>query len=151
MTNITTFLLPMQPSDIVTCARIFADVYSNPPWDYHWVTVDKAEKYMCDIVEAVGFRGFLYYENETLTGFCVGAATDYFFGPQYEIKECAVVPSRQRRGAGSRMLAIIEKKLAEDGVMNIYLHTSRTIPAHEFYIKNGYTPVSDNIYFMKEI
>jgi len=147
MSNLTDIFI----KDIPACAKIFTDVYSGPPWDYHWVTIDKADRYMRDIAASPGFCGFVYFEDDVLTGFCVGAMTDYFFGPQYEIKECAIIPDRQRNGAGSRMISLIEDRLAKAGVINIYLHTSRTIPAYGFYIKNGYLPVDDNVYFMKEL
>jgi GNAT superfamily N-acetyltransferase len=102
-------------------------------------------------MEARGFLGFVYYEDGIPVGMCVGAASDYFFEPQYEIREFAILPAVQRQGAGTRMLAEIEAFLAARDIKLIYLHTSRGIPAYDFYFKNGYIPIEENVYFIKQI
>ena len=137
--------------DASVCTRIFVDVFSNPPWEYPWITDEKSGRYIEDIFRSPGFLGFLYYQDDRLAGFCIGSINDYFFDPQYEIKELAIRVESQRQGTGSKMLLEIEQNLAQNGVTLIFLHTSRTIPAYRFYIKNGYAPVDDNVYFMKEI
>ena len=144
-------LIVAKPTDAPLCTRLFFDVFSNPPWEYPWITIENVRRYMDDMLSLPGALSFLYYENETLTGLCIGGVNDYFLEPQYEIKEFAISQTRQRKGAGTRMLAEVENYLAKSGINTIFLHTSRSIPAYDFYKKNGYTTIEDNVYFVKQL
>jgi ribosomal protein S18 acetylase RimI-like enzyme len=138
--------------DAGECAEVFYSAFTGPSMGNGWLTPEMAARYIGDIIASPGSLGFMYYRNDMLTGICVGGVSDYFIEPQYEIKEFAVIPSSQRRGAGSRMLREVERYLRKErGIKYIFLHTSRTIPAYAFYLKNDYTPVDDNVYFIKKI
>jgi len=133
------------------CADLFFGVFTNPPWNYYWVTEDSAWRYVDDLFKCPGALGFLFFEENVAIGFCVGAVHDYFMAKQYEIKEYAVLTAYQGKGFGGRMLEGVEKFLRESGVANVFLHTSASIPACDFYLRNGYEIIKDNVFVSKNI
>ena len=141
----------MEKRDVKVCAPMFVKVFTSPPWEYHWVTEDKARRYIEDILITPGSLCFLYYEESKLLGFCLGAVSDYFLEAQYEIKEFGILPQSQRQGSGSRMLGRIEEYLAESKIYSIFLHTSKNAPAYGFYVKNNYMLVENSVYLAKSV
>jgi len=45
---------------------------------------------------------------------------------------------------------MVEKFVEEKGISHIFLQTERTVPAFEFYKKNGFTELCDHVSFVKE-
>jgi aminoglycoside 6'-N-acetyltransferase I len=144
-------LTPVALADAPVCIRLFVDVFTNPPWNHEWVTEERAERYIKNLLSASGALSFLYCENGQPVGLCIGSLNDYFFAPQYKIEEFIVDTKRQQKGIGSAMLAAVEAEMARRGVGYIFLQTSKTIPAYDFYSKRGYTVIEDNVFFIKEI
>jgi ribosomal protein S18 acetylase RimI-like enzyme len=131
---------------------LFMDAFTHPPWNYDWMTKEKAGRYIRDLHHTPGFLGFMYYEGDALTGICLGCVNDYFQMTQYEIKELAVSYASQRMGSGSRMLAEVEEYLASHkNVEFISLQTAWLSPAYDFYIKNNYILMEENSFLVKKI
>jgi GNAT superfamily N-acetyltransferase len=67
----------------------------------------------------------------------------------FEVEELAVTPALHRTGIGTAVMQAFEQKLAMYGVSAVNLHTSRSLPAYEFYVKNNYEECSETVTLMK--
>jgi aminoglycoside 6'-N-acetyltransferase I len=144
-------LFSYHKKDLSPCTDIFVAAFNAPPLDYPFVTVEKARRYLRDITGTPGFAGFVYRVENTLAAFCFGSTDDYFYDPQYVIKEFAVHPCRQGKGIGTAFLSAIENHLTDNGIKGLSLQTSRTIPAYHFYKKNGFSVSEETVTFMKSL
>ena len=129
--------------------RIYVNAFTAPPLNYDFVTHEKAGRYIRDLTQAPGFLGYVYADGGKTTAFIFGALDNYFDGNLYQVKEFAVDAKNQRSGIGAKVMCLLESKLASIGVDAINLNTSRHLPAHAFYLKNGYTEVTENVCLMK--
>ena len=129
--------------------RIYVSAFTAPPLNYNFVTHKKAGRYIRDLAQAPGFLGYVYAGGGKITAFVFGALDNYFEGNLYQVKEFAVDPTNQRGGTGAKVMGLLESKLAAIGVDAINLSTSRHLPAYAFYLKNGYTEVTENVCLMK--
>ena len=146
-TNITMY----HESDLDICTEIYVGAFTAPPINFHWITNEKARRYINDLTRTPSFFGFTYSVDGKIVAFCLGALDNYFAGNVYEIKEFAVDPNHQRSGVGSAFLKELEIKLAGYNVSAISLNTSHMLPAFEFYLKNGYEEVTENVSLTKWI
>jgi GNAT superfamily N-acetyltransferase len=138
--------------DLSIVIPLFVDAFVHPPWNYDWMTHEKAERYIRDLLQTPGFLGFVYVDAGRIAGVCLGCVNDYFQAVVYELKELAVAHTAQRKGIGSKMMAAIEGYLkAERGVEFVTLQTARHSPVYEFYLKNAYAPAEDNAFLMKGV
>ena len=128
---------------------IYVRAFTAPPLNYDFITHEKAERYINSITMSPGFLGYTYWQESQMYAFVFGELDDYFDGSLFHIKEFAVSPDSQGMGIGSKAMALLESKLAGYGVKAINLHTSRRLPAYEFYTKNGYAEVEENVCLMK--
>lgn len=144
-------LRTVQNEDISTCARLFRDIYTGEPWRHDCVTQERALRYITDLAQTPGFIGFLFYVESEPVGMVLGVVNNYFFDPQYDIKELTVAAAYQRQGVGTRMLDAVEASLHERGVAYVTLQTSRDIPAYAFYLKGGYLPVEPTVSMAKPL
>jgi len=131
------------------CTAIYVAAFTAPPMNYHWVTNPKARRYINDLTRTPGFIGYVYEVDGETAAFCLGVLDNYFDGSVYEIREFAVCPKHQRGGTGSAFLRELEIKLAGYDIPAISLSTSRNLPAFEFYLKNGYEEVKENVSLTK--
>lgn len=141
----------IREEDMPACAGIFKEIFTGEPWNQETVTTQNALRYIRDLSITPGFLGFVYHVDGQPAGMVLGTVNDYFFDPQYDIKELAVAVAYQRLGVGTRMLADVEAYLAARGVAFMLLQTSRMIPAYDFYIRNGYALVPETVNMAKEI
>ena len=131
--------------------QIYVKAFTAPPLDYDFITSEKAARYIRDVIQAPGFLGYVYVNGSKTISFIFGAVDNYFDGTVFQIKEFAVDPKYQRVGMGSIVLKELEQKLAAFGVDAMNLNTSRHLPAYAFYLKNGYTEITENVSLMKMI
>ena len=57
------------------------------------------------------------------------------------VEDLCIDPTRQRKGYGSAMISLLRKEALSLGCDCIMLSTQRGYPAHDFYLKNGFTEV----------
>ena len=129
--------------------RIYVDAFTSPPLSYGFVTKEKTERYIKDMIRTPGFVGYVFAEKEKIIAFIFGTIDNYFDGTLYEISELAVDPSVQRGGSGTQAINLLEARLKNLGVDAISLNTSRHLPAYAFYKKNGYAEVCENVNLAK--
>ena len=144
-------LIMYKESDLEKCTEIYIDAFTAPPLEYDFLTKPKAERYLRDITLTPGFIGWTFWQNGEMTAFCFGTLDGYFEGSMFEVSELAVISRLHRGGTGSLVMALLETKLAGYGVSAVSLHTSRILPAFNFYLKNGYEELTENVTLMKQL
>ena len=142
-------LIMYKESDFDECVRIYCDAFNAPPLNYDWLTESKAMRYIGDLTRTPGFMGYTYWMDGEMIGFCFGILDNYFEGSMFEVEELAVSGKFHRQGIGTIVMQLLEKKLAGYAVAAISLQTSRNLPAFNFYLKNDYEEVHENVTLMK--
>jgi aminoglycoside 6'-N-acetyltransferase I len=138
--------------DIEAAVVLFVDAFTNPPWNYDWMNMENAGRYIRDLYRTPGFLGFTHYDGDRLISVCLGCINDYFQNTQYEIKELAVAYEAQRKGVGSRVLGMLEEYLGmHRGVEFVTLQTAWLSPAYDFYRRNNYLMMEENSFLIKKI
>jgi len=142
-------LIMYRETDLEECAKIYEQAFTTPPLCYAFLTKEKTERYLRDLVRTPGFIGYTYWIDDEMVAFCFGTLDNYFQGTMFEVSELAVKPHLQRSGIGSEIMKLLETKLAGYGVSAVSLHTSRELPAFNFYQKNGYEELTENATLIK--
>lgn len=142
-------LIMYQESDLEMCVELYIDAFTTPPLSYDFLTKGKTERYLRDLTRTPGFMGWTYRIDEEMAAFCFGTLDNYFEGSVFEVAELAVAARLHRGGVGSEVMRLLETKLAGYGVSAVSLHTSRYLPAYNFYLKNDYEEISDNVTLAK--
>jgi len=138
-----------EESHLIKCADMFFDIYKNEPFNYYWVDYGAVLNYFSDIFKTPKFRGFVFYRKNNLIGVCVGVISDYFKVKKYRISEIFIDRRFQNRGIGSIFLSDIQKKLYDSGIEVIEITTDKNTAAFNFYLKNNYSALKNNINMIK--
>ncbi|GHU51322.1 hypothetical protein AGMMS49975_04340 [Clostridia bacterium] len=128
----------IRQTDLEILGEMYYKLFTSEGWKFEWLEQDNVRRYLKDMYEINNFRGYVYIYENILLGCCFGEASDYFSAKQFVIKEIYMDLKVQRRGLGTLFLSEIEEDLKENGFNNVMLYTVKTIPAYEFYHKNGY-------------
>ena len=127
----------MKYSDLAACGRIYAKAFPAEHWGIDW-TPENATEYLQDFFEQKRFVGYVYEENNEVSG-CISALCK-ISGSKEEIyiNEMAVLPERQGLGIGKQLLSAVKDYSKDKGHAGIVLYTSEYAPAAKFYEKNGF-------------
>ncbi len=127
----------MKPDDIAQCGMIYAKAFPIEHWGIDW-TAENAAEYLQDFFEQKRFVGYVYEENDKLSG-CIFAVCK-LSGSKEEIyvNEMAVLPEYQGNGIGRQLLNAVKDYSRDNGLAGIVLYTSKYAPAAKFYEKNGF-------------
>ncbi len=128
---------------------IFFDIYKNEPFNYQWIQYKAVSDYFTDIFKTPKFRGFVFLKDDITVGICVGIISDYFKVKKYRISEIFISRKFQKKGIGSEFLSEIRKILFEDGIEVIEISTDKNTPAFDFYLKNDYSVLKNNVNMIK--
>jgi len=142
-------LIMYKESDFDDCVHLYCDAFNAPPLEYTWLTPQKALRYIRDLTKTPNFMGYTYWLDGEMAAFCFGVLDNYFEGYMFEVEELAVAGKYHRTGIGSTVMQLLEKKLASYRVAAVNLQTSRSLPAFNFYVKNGYEEVPENVTLTK--
>lgn len=135
--------------DLVQAQALFLSVFSKEPWNDQWDTEVQLPKYMVDLMGNSNSLCFGYEVDGELIGLSLGYIFHWWQGTDYFVKELCIDVSKQGSGHGKKFVAEIEKTLNEDNIKAIWLMTERTVPAYDFYLKNGFSELKDNVMFAK--
>ena len=144
-------LVMYKETDLDACVAIYSDAFTAPPLNYHWLTKEKSWRYIRDLTKTPGFMGYTYWENGEMIACCLGILDNYFEGTIFCVEELAVLSKYHSQGIGTKVMDLLEKKIAGYGVEAISLQTSRNLPAFNFYLKNGYEEITENVSLLKQL
>ena len=136
--------------DIEIVKKHFVTVFSDAPWYDEWNDEEQLHKYIIDLIGQGNSLTLGFFEGEEIVGLSMGHIRHWFSGTEYFIDELCILQSKQGLGIGSAFLKSIEEYILSHNMTRIALQTERNIPAYHFYIKNGYTELSENVAFLKE-
>jgi len=131
------------------CSDIFFDVYKNEPFNYFWLEYNSVVEYFVDMFKTPKFKGFVFLKNNAVVGCCLGVVSNYFKVKKYRIAEIFVDRHFQGMGIGTNMLLEIQKYFVLNNVDVIELTTDKNTKAFEFYRKNGYSLLQNNVSMVK--
>lgn len=129
---------------------LFAEIFTNEPWNDDWSDENQLHNYILDLTGNRNSLAVGLFEDEEFIGMALGSIKHWYTGTEYYIDEFCIKSQKQGKGIGTKFLAMVEKFVEEKGISHIFLQTERTVPAFEFYKKNGFTELCDHVSFVKE-
>lgn len=130
--------------------EFFFDIFTKDPWNDDW---SDEKQLHCYIVDLIGNQNSLVlglFENGSMVGLSMGNIRHWYSGTQYNIDELCIKTEEQGRGLGSQFLKEIEIFIKNRGIIHIFLQTERTVPAYQFYKKNGFYELEEHVSFVKK-
>ncbi len=129
----------------------FCDVFTREPWNDDWSDEAQLDAYITDLTANRNSLVFGLFDEEKMVGLAIGSIRHWYTGTEYVIDEFCIKTEEQGRGLGTLFMQMIEKEITERGIKRIFLQTERTLPAYEFYKKNGFGEMTDHVSFAKRI
>jgi len=120
------------------CAEILVSAYNGEPWNDNWTAEKALEKLTC-FCNSPKFLGWKAYQDDQLTGCCVGNIEPYYTGDYFFLKEMFVSPRAQGQGIGVRLLEVIKRDLETFGIHQIILFTTHAGFPFNFYLNAGFS------------
>lgn len=142
-------ILSLQDKDIIT--ELFADVFTNEPWNDDWSDRRQLDAYINDLTGQNYSLTLGFFDDRRLVAVSMGYIKHWYTGTEYCIDEFCVARHFQGRGIGSGFMKAIEEYLLKSGITHIFLQTDRSVPAYEFYKKNGFDELTGHVSFAKRL
>lgn len=130
---------------------LFADVFSNEPWNDDWSDSEQLTSYISDLIGQSNSLTLGWFEENRLVALAMGHIRHWYSGTEYYIEEFCVDRQWQGKGIGSAFMDAIEAYLKKERIPHIFLLTERTVPAYSFYIHRGFRVLEQNAALVKRI
>lgn len=141
----------LKKEDLQKCAVLFYDVYSKPPWNEQWKSIEQIEKYLNELIENPLFEGYIVCEKEILLAVCIGHRKTWIDGTELIIDEFFVNSKQQGKKIGSYFINYIKEEARKKNCYCIGLSTMRNFPAQSFYEKHGFKLENEIIFMTNDI
>ena len=105
---------------------------------------------MLDLIDGRNPLSIGLFENNTLIGLSLGRIMHWHTGNEYYIYEFCIKTERQGNGYGTEFLRQVTEYIKSIGIQHIFLQTENTVPAYEFYLKNGFHELEGHVSLVKE-
>lgn len=128
----------------------FTSIFTKEPWNDDWSDENQLQAYIADLVGNRSSLTLGLFADESLVGLSMGRVKHWYSGTEYCIDELCIKTEEQGKGLGTRFLKEIESFIKTKGAKYIFLQTERTVPAYEFYRKNGFIELENSVSFVKE-
>ncbi len=125
------------------CVDLYIDTFSREPWNDVFESRVQVLNFFNNHIKNNYFLGYVAIIDEKITALSIGMKKPWIEGMEYYIDEFCVSYSMQGNGIGSKFLKEIEKMNELKGVNSIILNTEKGYPSYDFYIKNGFSLISD--------
>lgn len=135
--------------DINEIKQLFYDIFTNEPWNDDWSDEQQLHEYITDLIGNRNSLALGLYEGDELIGLSLGSVMHWYTGTEYYIFEFCIKTEKQGKGAGTAFLKEVEEFAKSKQITHIFLQTERTVPAYEFYQKNGFTELEDHVSLYK--
>lgn len=151
MADNDTVFRKLDPEDWEQVRDLFAGVFCAPPWNDDWSDREQLNAYIRDLTAQSNSLSFGLYREGELAGVSMGYIRHWFRGTEYCIDELFIRGDLQGQGLGGLFLQKIEEAVREAGMKAIFLQTENTVPAYDFYRKNGYRELKEHVSFHKDL
>jgi aminoglycoside 6'-N-acetyltransferase I len=142
----------LKVEDYKEMKKLFLDVFSNDPWFDKWEDEQQLDLYLNDLTDNKNSLSLAFYdENVKLIGGSLGYVFNWWEGREYFIKEYFISREKQNQGWGSIFLTQISEFLSCKDIKHIWLATEKTLPAYNFYNKNGFSELKNSAFLMKRV
>ncbi|HEM4151084.1 GNAT family N-acetyltransferase [Streptococcus suis] len=138
-------------ADLEMVKQIFLSVFSQEPWNDDWSDKEQLDCYIGDLLGHPRALGFGLFDQEKLIGLSLGYIRFWYEGTEYRIEEFCISRDYQGQGHGARLLADIEKQLADRKIVLILLQTERNLSAYSFYKKCGFLALEEDVTMVKKV
>jgi aminoglycoside 6'-N-acetyltransferase I len=145
-----TELRKLNVDNISEIKEFFFEVFSKEPWNDDWSDDNQLQAYIMDLIGNPNSLALGLCENGTMVGLSMGSIRHWYSGTEYYIDEFCIKTEEQGRGLGTNFINAIELYIKQKGMKHIFLQTERTVPAYNFYKKNGYFELEDHVSFVKQ-
>lgn len=129
---------------------IIKDAFAVDPWYDNWDDEEIFHLYILDVIGNVNSLALGLYEGNELVGVSLGRLKHWFNGTEYCIDDFCIRSSCQGKGAGSLFLKMLRAYGRKKNYKKITLRTKRTASAYEFYKKNGFREIEEDVFFSME-
>lgn len=131
---------------------LYIAVFSAEPWN-DVLTDTQISDYLTALIQMNTFLGYSLIKEDTneLVGYAIGFVKPWYQGTEYVIDTLLIAPEHQGKGTGSSFIKMIEEDLRQKAIPTILLDTETNMPAVEFYAKNGFQPIPDNVTLYRSI
>lgn len=130
---------------------VFKAVFTGDPWNDDWSDEKQLSDYIKDLIGNPNSLTFGLLEEDELIGLSMGNIRHWYSGTEYYINEFCINTKIQGRGLGTYFIKCIEEEIKERGVIQIFLQTERSVPAFQFYRKNGFLEMTDQVSLAKRL
>ncbi len=144
-------VLAMEKKDIDIAVEIFYETYINIPFRFEWLKKENVKRYFMDLYSKRNFLGYTLVVNGEVVGFCFGSINDYFKNFYYEVDEIFIVRNLQGQGNGTYFIKEVESYVRPKKINIIKLNANKNSNYYEFYEKNGFVPLKENVSFIKRV
>ena len=131
---------PVAEHEIDACAAVYAAAYSEAPWN-ETLSLEQAGAYIRAFTGRDGFCAWRLAVSSEIAGVALGIVVPCVDAPFLRIEDFCIAPKWQRRGLGGAFLAGIRKQAAGLGCGCALLATQPEVPAHGFYLKQGFREI----------
>ena len=131
--------------------KFFVDVFTNEPWNDDWSNEEQLKGYIVDLIDNVNSLTLGYFIDDEMVGLSMGYIRHWYTGTEYYIDEFCICRNKQGMGIGTNFLKAVEQYIMNEGMTHIFLQTERTVPAYNFYKKNGFFELEEHVSFAKRL
>ena len=131
--------------------KFFVDVFTNEPWNDDWSNEEQLKGYIMDLIGNVNSLTLGYFIDDEMFGLSMGHIRHWYTGTEYYIDEFCICRNKQGTGIGTKFLKDVEQYMMSNGMTHIFLQTERTVPAYNFYKKNGFFELEEHVSFAKRL
>ncbi len=128
---------------------LFYDIFTNEPWNDDWSDETQLHEYITDLIGNRNSLSLGLYDGDELIGLSLGSVMHWYTGTEYYIFEFCIKTEKQGKGVGTAFLKKVEEHAKAKQITHIFLQTERTVPAYEFYRKNGFTEATEHVSLYK--
>lgn len=137
-------------NNIEEIKSLFAEIFTKEPWNDDWSDLTQLHEYIMDLIGNRNSLTLGLFENDELIGLSMGSIMHWHIGTEYYIFEFCIKTEYQSKGIGTEFLQAVEQYAKNKEITHIFLQTERTVPAFNFYKKNGFIELKDHISLFKE-
>ena len=131
---------PISPDTIDSCAAAYGAAYGEAPWN-EALDQEHVRRYIRAFMDRDGFRAWQLTVEGEITGVALGIIVPYTEGAFLRVEDLCVAPKWQRQGFGGAFLREIQRQSAAQGCDSMLLLTQPDVPAHGFYLKQGFRDI----------